>query len=375
MNEDNYHITSSCYVDNNYLQFSGNNPFGTQTKLLFHLDRLNSFIIDHNSKPIFCEINLTNVCNLKCAWCISSNYSNSEKPILTSKILSKFFREFKNYGGKAITFSGGGEPMMHPEFEDIVNIAYDTGLELGLMTNGTKGNQKLWSNIADKFMWVRISLDTIDSDLYKRWKGTNGVQKVLDNIRMLKDYKCKVGVNCNVNMEMLVSDIQMFITILYDDVDYLQFRPVLPRYFNDKDKVNFNKKVWDYLLSTYKGSHKINLSLDKYNDIQYYSHNILEQFPFNSCVAHNFSFVLDSNGDIKVCMYHPNDDRFVFGNIVESSFQEIWESDKREKVKQLCNNNNLDFIKECQMCCKLWEMNKLLNFISKEHQRLDKNFL
>ena len=54
-------------MDNNYLQLTGNNPFGSQAKMLLHWDRLNEYMqTGDTSCPIFMEVGLTNRCNESC---------------------------------------------------------------------------------------------------------------------------------------------------------------------------------------------------------------------------------------------------------------------------------------------------------------------
>ena len=61
-------------MDNNYLQLTGGNPFGSQAKMLLHWDRLNEYMqTGDTSCPIFMEVGLTNRCNESCVWCITEN--------------------------------------------------------------------------------------------------------------------------------------------------------------------------------------------------------------------------------------------------------------------------------------------------------------
>ena len=60
-------------INSNYMGYVGENPFGSQAKLLCHWDRLDSYLKTGDTTPIFMEINPTNVCNLRCKWCINEN--------------------------------------------------------------------------------------------------------------------------------------------------------------------------------------------------------------------------------------------------------------------------------------------------------------
>jgi len=343
------------------MKYNNNNPFGAQAKMMFHQDRIYEYLSKGDTTPIAMEINLTNRCNMNCKWCINSNFRNNES--LDTESFCHFCYDFKYMGGKALVFSGGGEPTYHPEFKEFIRIAKSKELSLGLMTNGNY-DSKYADIIGSNFRWVRFSVDTLDEKEYKAWKGVDTLRKTIDNVINLKKLPIKIGINCNVSMEHTVGGIKKF-TYLLDTVDYIQFRPVLPRYYL-KEKIQINRPVWNHLLK-YKNP-KIHLSIDKLEDL---SDDTL--FQFRRCEGHFFVPVLNANGDVCVCMYHPKDDRFVFGNIHDQDFNMIWKSDKRKEVINFVRN--LNYKKECQICCKLTEINKFIDFIKHPEEGIDINFL
>jgi len=352
----------------NYIQFNGNNPFGSQAKLLFHIDRLHSYLFQRDCSPVSMEISLTNRCNLNCSWCINSNFRGKEA--LNFKSLAKFLKEAKQFGLKGITLSGGGEPTIYSQFLDTVQLASYLGFDIGLMTNGgySDNEQKRYNEtIGNHIKWARFSVDTIDETKYKRWKGANLLSKVFNNVKELKNYPIKVGINCNISEEHTIKDVRDLINYFTDDVEYIQFRPILPRYYK-QEKVYLNEKVWNYLIEEAKKNSKINLSNDKLNDVQ--NNNF---FGFMVCDGHFFQPILTASGTMCTCMYHPDDDRFVLGNIYQNSFKEIWESEKRKKVINFVRT--LDYKNQCQACCKNTEINKLLDYINHPSQGGDINHL
>lgn len=352
---------------NKYLEFSNNNPFGTQAKMLYHLDRVQQYKETGDTFPIFMEVNLTDVCNLRCSWCISDNRldKDDKNSYLPLEPLKHFVKQFSENGGKALTWSGGGEPTLYKHFKEITEYAKGCGLELGLMTHGGF-SEKLLDVISKNFRWIRMSLDTLNGEKYKEWKGLDLTDKIKHNIDALKESNVKIGVNVNVNSDMPVSDISDIIEYCYDKVSYIQFRPILPRYFRN-ESVKINEVVWDFLKDL-KNDPKINLSFDKFYDLK------KEQaFPFKSCEGHFFSPILDASGDIKVCMYHPNRNEFSFGNIKENTFVEIWKSERRKEAIEFVRK--VDYASNCQMCCKLCELNKFVDFVNNVNDNMDINFL
>ena len=359
-------------MDNNYLQLTGNNPFGSQAKMLLHWDRLNEYMqTGDTSCPIFMEVGLTNRCNESCVWCITENgRDNIHGESLELETLKKFQKEFKELGGKAITYAGQGEPTFYKHFEEATIHAKEMGLELGMMTNGVFKSRYI-DLIGKSFQWMRISLDTLDEEKYTNYKGVNGPPVIKKHIQALKDYPIKVGVNVNVGSEYTVQEAKDIVEWIFEDdaVDYLQFRPILPRYYkpDEKDNLEVNDEVWSYLDSL--GDHpKLNLSNDKRMDLENQT-----AFNFRSCEGHFFDPILDATGEVKICTYHPGKLKFSFGNIYEKSFEEIWKGEQRQKAIKFVRG--VKYNKVCQVCCKCSEVNKLVDFLTQPEKMVDLNFI
>ena len=306
---------------------------------------------------------------MKCEWCISSNCHEARDGSKGIRYpnLYRFMLDFKDYGGKALTFSGGGEPTFYPEFEPASFEAHEIGFDLGLMTNGFYHIR--YNEFIGKFYkWVRFSLDTVNGEQYKKWKGVNSVGLILENIDGLKDMPVKVGVNCNVHEDLTPDDAEKLINQVKDKVEYIQFRPILPRFYVDESpKLNFT--VWNHLRKYHSDNPKVNLSDDKFADM---CDGVA--FPYDSCEGHHFAPVLQANGDLDTCMYHPKEENFTFGNIYEEPFPVIWLSERRrEIISWLRNGCNME--KRCQQCCKLHELNKFIDFVKHPHKQNDINFL
>ena len=352
----------------------GATPYGVKNKILLHMKRVADYLKYDTCKPVCCEINLTDLCPLKCEWCISENVKVGNT--IDTKTAKKFLKQFKELGGKAVTFSGGGEPTFHPDFPEIAAYGRKVGLDIGLLTNGVY--PEAYSECIGLFNWVRFSLDTINQEKYKAWKGSDQVVKVLGNINALKDYPVRVWVNVNVNTEHTIDDIKNLIRYMPIAAEGIQFRPVMPRFFMDEE-FKHNREVEKFILSgdlkryinSFYGSSnsiKFTLSEEKWRD---YGKNDL--FDFKYCDGHNLTPVFNSNGDFAVCMYQLTDNRFTFGNLHYDSLQKIWGSERRKWIIGFVRG--VDYKNKCQTCCRLAETNKLLSFLKWSDKPDDVNFI
>jgi molybdenum cofactor biosynthesis enzyme MoaA len=92
--------------------------------------------------PIYVRVKPTNRCNHNCFFCVyNASFSNmhdtmSRKDELSKEKLIEILNDFSKIGVKAVTYSGGGEPLMHPNIVEILIITKQYGIDLSIITNG-----------------------------------------------------------------------------------------------------------------------------------------------------------------------------------------------------------------------------------------------
>ncbi|MBI1383090.1 MAG: radical SAM protein [Planctomycetaceae bacterium] len=148
------------------------------------------------SFPITLGINLTERCNLACLHCsVGSNPSVSTKNDLTAAELHDLFDQFDRYGLQSLRLTGG-EPMMRPDFWEILEDA-TTGrrFSVTLFTNGTRVTEENVERLAaikkrmgSRFL-IHISLDggTAQShDFLRNRKGN--FDRVCRAMKLLREH-------------------------------------------------------------------------------------------------------------------------------------------------------------------------------------------
>lgn len=112
----------------------------------------------------------TNRCNLKCSWCSCSNVDRRQEMHIVEAI--ELIEYFSKLGTKAITITGGGEPLLYKELIKFVNRCYELGISMGLVSACTCD---IPSELDNYLTWLRISIT---------YKGTNieEVCKILPNV-------------------------------------------------------------------------------------------------------------------------------------------------------------------------------------------------
>lgn len=308
--------------------------------------------------PISVELHLTDLCNLKCPWC--TDLAMREKNMASQDLskLEALFADFAKHN-VGVTIEGGGEPTVHRHFAEIVGLAQRYKLDIGLISNGVKPILEL----ANAFKWIRISIDAASTSEYILEKGVQRFDKVMENLKNLaalpqRQFLLGVGyVMTNRNTQDLLHFIQRL-----DDmgVDYFYGRPVeeMAELTPDLKMLYDIKSHWE-THEVEKRRLKLLMNLD--DRIQKDNEGL-------PCIGHALSCVIQANGDVVMCEKRRHDP-VTFGNINQSSFAEIWGSEKRKAVSRKLLDPNSQ--KGCEVC----RITKFNRYFSRLGQLKTKNFI
>jgi MoaA/NifB/PqqE/SkfB family radical SAM enzyme len=136
--------------------------------------------------PVHVQIILSDLCNQSCGFCAyrDPSYSSSqlfyvredgkrglryaEHPernynpnrMLPTEKVFEVLSDCAELGVKAVQFTGGGEPTVHPDFSRIADYAHGCGLKWSLVTNGVRlGQRPQLVEACQTASWVRVSID------------------------------------------------------------------------------------------------------------------------------------------------------------------------------------------------------------------------
>jgi MoaA/NifB/PqqE/SkfB family radical SAM enzyme len=124
-------------------------------------------------KPRHIQLNITNKCNLNCSFCSCADRSKPAE--MTLKQAAHIVIQYASLGCRAVTVTGGGEPTMHPQINEIIELFYKVGIKVGLVTNGILLN-KITPKTLQMIEWIRISFDD-SRDFSKILIPLNKIQK------------------------------------------------------------------------------------------------------------------------------------------------------------------------------------------------------
>ncbi|HEY3705615.1 MAG TPA: radical SAM protein [Terracidiphilus sp.] len=141
------------------------------------------------SHPVLAQIVPARFCNLSCAYC--NEYDKVSKPV----DLEQMYRRIDHLGrlGTAMIGISGGEPLTHPDLDDIIRRMRGTGAIAGMITNGYLLNQERIERLNRAGLdHMQISIDNVIPD-----EVSKKSLKVLDKkLEMLAEF-AEFHVNIN----------------------------------------------------------------------------------------------------------------------------------------------------------------------------------
>jgi len=129
-------------------------------KLLQHTDVLNLIQNHKRFKPITVQLAPTEVCDLKCHYCSVDN--RPIRNMIPFETIEKGLRDFASLGAKSVEITGGGNPLLYHKINDVIAVAKDCGLQIGVITNSYKPTRYLTQTSIDSLTWIRVSLSALD---------------------------------------------------------------------------------------------------------------------------------------------------------------------------------------------------------------------
>lgn len=104
--------------------------------------------------PIHIQFMPTNKCNLNCTYCSCSK--RDKNLAIRFEDAVRIIDIYAELGTKAVTITGGGEPLCYPRFDELVSHFVSRNIQIGLITNGMLLH-KYKTDTLQKLTWCRIS--------------------------------------------------------------------------------------------------------------------------------------------------------------------------------------------------------------------------
>jgi len=342
---------------------SGDNKY-SNLKIFWHAEKLAAFGENQVTAPIYVRIKPTNTCNHRCFYCsYQVDYKHvrqgfDPKLRIPAEKLFEILDNFKEMKVKAITYSGGGEPLLHPDIESVLARTLEYGIDLSIITNG----QFITGPIAElltQAQWVRISLDSASSQIFADTRGVpedifTTICRNIETFSKKKNAGCELGINFVVqekNCNEVYDAIKLFCNLGVNHIkvtarntpDFLQYHESFRQHVNEQ----INKGQSDF---SRKGFAVINKYESDFDLAGVY------QRTYERCLIIETVPIIAADQRV----YHCHDKAYstidYIGSIADQSFKALWFSDATKELFSTFNPK-----KRCNHHCTFDERNILLN--------------
>ena len=267
-------------------------------------------------KKVYIEI--TNVCNLKCKFCPETN---RKKEFIKLENFENIINKIKKYTN-LVCLHVKGEPLLHPDLKEILNILSNNNLKVNITTNGTLVKDKL--NIlkeSSSLRQINISLHSINQN------------KIFD-----RDYLRKIFESVDEMDNIFISyRLWNLNNIIENDVNYNIINE-LESYYNLTDlKDNLKKNNYIKIRDNIFINQDLEFEWPNVN-----GNNINKK---GRCLALKEQIAILVDGTVVPCCLDNNGD-IKLGNIYKESLEDILNKELSVKIKRNFENN----IITCNLC-------------------------
>lgn len=314
-------------------------PF-TPFKLLHHGDRVRSMLAGLTVFPVSVEMDLSNVCNHGCPWCSFNGFRQDNWVHFPTDRALSLLEELRGHGVQSITFTGGGEPLVHPSAAQILRHAADLGFAFGVVTNGRRLQGDVAAAIAAHATFVRVSLDAGRPQTHQLLHATATPEftRILANLRAFT----AVAPAVTVGASFCVFDVNV------DEIGaaaaevkaaggrYLEVRPVFPTEWRGG---GFAQPLTADMVEQARAS--LAAAKAAHDDDGFRVIGMIQRFDqvtdtrkaYTKCQIGPLTTVINATGDVYHCCIQRGMREFSVGNILKRSFADVWMTEAHRRMQ------------------------------------------
>jgi len=314
----------------------------SESKLAFHPNKLEALSANKITTPVYVRVKPTNRCNHKCFYCsyapgsqcVVSETINLKDEIPREKMM-EILADFRDMGVRAVTYSGGGEPLVYPHIVETLQKTLDDGIDLSMITNGQRLSDQR-AELLTQAKWIRISMDASTAKTFSDVRGVpeRFFEELTENIRTFakkKRAECELGINFVVsdkNADQVYHSAKFFKDL---GANHVKFTPI----YVAEDFLGYHAKSRDAVLDQIRQARE-ELEDDRFGVFDTYEKDLTATgLPTRQCAR---CFIMQTvpviGADCHVYFCH--DKTYTrsgrLGTIKTQSFKTLWFSPEAEKI-------------------------------------------
>ena len=272
------------------------------------------------SAPICITWEVTFACNLSCEHCLSA--SGKSKPNeLTHEEAKAMIDDLAEMGVFYVNI-GGGEPLMRPDFLELVEYAVSKGLPVQFSTNGTLVTAEIAKKIAAiRQVRVQVSLDGATEATNDQIRGTGSFKGALGALELLSKNNIDLSVNmvATSNSFGQIAELHQMVSSYGAKFRVARLRPS-GRGMNSYHYLHLTPEQNVKLYQWVKANPDVTTG-----DSYFILSTLGEPIPgLNVCGAARATACISPTGNVYPCAFLINDPCLA-GNIREQCFSQLWQ--------------------------------------------------
>jgi Fe-coproporphyrin III synthase len=346
----------------------------SKLKFLRFRDQLEALESGNIAPPVHVRIKPMNPCDHDCWYCAYHDENlqlgnlMEYKDRLPREKMMEIIDDLAEMGVKAVTFSGGGEPLIYPYIAESLNRLGKHGIKLATLTNASHLHEDIAEAFAKYGTWIRVSIDGWDAESYAKIRNVKLTEfdMVVNNMRNFANLKssCVLGINYVIDNQNYAHILE-FSKLMKDvGVNHLKIMGVIVS--NDgKISNEYHDEIRESVQEQINQAKKIEDA--NFKIIDHY-HEFPERFDkdYQTCPSIQFLTIIGADSKVYSCHDKAYTKLGLLGSIENRRFKDFWYSDENKKrMKEV--NPSID----CQHHCAEHKRNLLLH----EYLAVDQNHM
>ena len=347
------------------------------TKIQWYADRVKKWENGEKIAPVTIDMALTRSCNYGCHFCYAMTQEN-DRSVINLDHMYSFLDDTAEIGVKGISLVSDGESTISPFFVESIVRGGKNGLSMACATNGFLLNEEKLERILPHLTYIRFNISAGESKRYAEIMGCKEkwFDRVVKNIELTVKIKKEKSLDVTIGMQMV------FMPQYHDQILPLARlgKKVRPDYLVIKQCSDDEHGSLGVKYEKYKDHFELLKQAEGLSDEEYtvrIKWSKLESEgvrTYQRCYGAPFLLQMSGSGLVAPCaqLFNEKFKKFHIGNITQTSFKKIWNSQKYWKVMNYLSSSHFNAQKQCGNLCLAHKVNEFLDSYKKALVNLEK---
>ncbi|MGP8281867.1 MAG: radical SAM protein [Desulfomonilaceae bacterium] len=308
-------------------------------KYLHFQDRIQAWKEGRLVAPVHIRIKPTNRCNHRCWYCayrsknLHLGQDMNERDSIPPDKMKEVVDDIVAMGVRAVTFSGGGEPLLYKSLPETIERLASGGVRVATLTNGSNLKGRVADALAVHASWVRVSVDAWDEESYFASRGAKPgeFKQLIQNMKSFSDKRtrCVLGVSFIVNKQNFDHVPDACAQFRDAGASHVKLSAIVVGNTLEENNLyfrSFAKDAAPYIADA------LRLTCNNFEVLDHF-HEIVDRFekPYQSCPFLQFLTIIGADLNVYTCQDKAYTPEGLLGSIKDKSFRNFWFSDENYK--------------------------------------------